>query len=76
MRLLNEIRRYTKHFNTKFKYGVIGFYITVLLMVTNVAITEGILIALFVYLLVEGIYGCIMLITYIVERYITKTYKL
>lgn len=75
MSLLNEIRRYIKHFNIKFNYGVIAFYIVVLIQVTLILINVGFWEALFVYLIVEGIYGSIVIIIYLIEKYITKTYE-
>jgi hypothetical protein len=75
MKLLNELLRYLKHFNTKFIYGVIGFYIAVLYGITVVYQEDGFWWALVVYLIVEGIYGSIVIITYLMEKYVTKTYK-
>jgi len=75
MRLLNEIRRYQKHFYIKFKYGVIGFYVVVLIQVTYILINIGFWEAILVYLIVEGIYGSIMIIIYLIEKYLIKTYK-
>jgi hypothetical protein len=69
------MRKYINHFNTKFKYGVIGYYIAILAYVTYSVIYDGVLFGLILYFVLEGIYGIIMFLTYLIEKYITKTYE-
>lgn len=69
------MRRYLQHFNTKFKYAIIGWYIGILAMVTYTVVYDGILWGLLLYLILEGVFGIIIFFTYVIEKHIINTYK-
>ena len=69
------MNRYINHFYSRFKYAVIGWYIAIVFSVTFTLVVNGIYVALFLFLTLELIFSVIMIITYLVEKHVTKTYK-